>query len=251
MDFYLGTNEPAWLERTTVPLFVSRRRLQRRVSFPKAIGTWALDSGGFTELSTYGAWMLPADEYAGMVQTYQREIGGMVFAAQQDWMCEPSMLERTGLTAWDHIERTVANSLELSQLAPDVPWMRALQGYTIEHYRFCWDLYAQSGIDLTQERIVGLGSVCRRQATSEIGELVSEFTGRGVAVHGFGVKTHGLTRYGDMLASADSTAWSLDAYRRGAPMFGHSHQTCSSCMDYALWWRQRMLTKLGGAPALW
>lgn len=49
-QFWLGTHKTGWLERTDVPLFISRRRLVERVTLPRARGPWALDSGGFTEL---------------------------------------------------------------------------------------------------------------------------------------------------------------------------------------------------------
>jgi hypothetical protein len=101
-------------------------------------------------------------------------------------------------------------------------------------------LYAASGIDLTREPLVGLGSVCRRQATAEIEAIVEMVTGQGIRVHGFGVKTQGLARYGDLLASADSLAWSLRA-RHDRPLPGCQHASCSSCLRYALAWRKRVL----------
>lgn len=51
--FYLGTSEVRWLGQANVPLFISHRRLAPRKSFPRALTGWALDSGGFTELSMY------------------------------------------------------------------------------------------------------------------------------------------------------------------------------------------------------
>ena len=56
VEFYLGTHQPGWLSWATVPLFVSDRRLRRYRRLPKARTRWALDSGGFTELSTHGSW---------------------------------------------------------------------------------------------------------------------------------------------------------------------------------------------------
>lgn len=65
MRFYLGTHMPHWLNDSTVPLFVSHRRLARyRGALPTAATHWALDSGGFTELATVlaGATTTPAHE---------------------------------------------------------------------------------------------------------------------------------------------------------------------------------------------
>ncbi len=44
---------------------------------------------------------------------YDREIGQLQFAAPQDYMCEPEMLQRTGMKIVEHQTRTVANYLEL------------------------------------------------------------------------------------------------------------------------------------------
>jgi hypothetical protein len=79
-------------------------------------------------------------------------------------------------------------------------------------------------VNLATEPIVGLGSVCRRQATGEIGAIVTTFADRGLALHGFGVKVHGITKYGHLLASADSMAWSTRA-RRAPRMAGCTHRT--------------------------
>ncbi|MBQ1165928.1 hypothetical protein KBZ21_48900, partial [Streptomyces sp. A73] len=73
--------------------------------------------------------------------------------------------------------------------------------------------------DLAAEPIVGLGSVCRRQATSEINEIVATLHSHGLRLHGFGVNTQGLSDYGPSLYSADSMAWSVDG-RRNAPLPG-------------------------------
>jgi len=67
-----------------VPLFLSRRWLAGRKSLPRARGPWALDSGGFTELSTYGRWTLTPVDYAAEVRRYAGEIGNLAWAAAMD-----------------------------------------------------------------------------------------------------------------------------------------------------------------------
>lgn len=130
----------------------------------------------------------------------------------------------TKLSVEIHQRRTVDNAIELSTIAPDLPWRRVLQGGTSDAYMRCADLYEQAGIDLTTEPLVGLGSVCRRQATGEIADIVRRLRERGITrLHGFGVKTLGLKRYGHLLNSADSLAWSEDARRIGRPVCGTVH----------------------------
>lgn len=236
MLFYLGTHHVDWLAKAHVPLFVSRRRLVAYKKLPRAICRWALDSGGFTELSMYGQWTIGPKEYATEVRQY-RDIGHMDFAAPQDWMCEPVMLRKTGKTVQEHQRLTLENYEDLLDLAPEVPWLPVLQGWTIEDYLQHVDDYQSRGHQLSY---VGLGSVCRRQATSEIAVLVEKLVACGLQLHGFGVKTQGLGKYGQHLRSADSLAWSFTARRERIQLPGHTHKNCANCLEWALRWRGRI-----------
>jgi hypothetical protein len=101
--FYLGAHQPHWLQLAGFPLFVSHRQLaRRRGPFRPAACRWALDSGGFTELSLHGRWVTPAGAYADAADRCSRQLGRLDFAAPQDWMCEPAILARTGLTIREH-----------------------------------------------------------------------------------------------------------------------------------------------------
>jgi hypothetical protein len=75
VKFYLGTHRPNWLGKTDIPLFISHRVLDGRKTFPRALGPWALDSGGFTEIDTYGRWVTTEPDYIQAVARYAREIG--------------------------------------------------------------------------------------------------------------------------------------------------------------------------------
>ncbi|OKI19294.1 hypothetical protein [Streptomyces sp. CB03911] len=240
MRFYLGTHIPAWLAKTEVPLFVSHRRLKGRKTLPRAMARWALDSGGFTELSMHGRWTVTAREYATAVRRYRDEIGLLDWAAPQDWMCEPWIVAKTGLSVLEHQRRTVTNYLELAAEAPDLPIVPVLQGWDLDDYRRCVDLYAASGVDLRTFPTVGIGSVCRRQATAEIGQIVHAMADEeGLRLHGFGVKSAGLRRYAQHLSSADSMAWSF----RGRHVEGctATHKTEANCAVFAMAWRRRAL----------
>lgn len=243
--FYLGTHEPAWLGRVSFPLFVSHRRLVRYRRLPIARCRWALDSGAFSELSTYGRWTLTPEAYVAAIRRYRAEISHLAWAAPQDYMCEPFMVARTGLSVHEHQRRTVANLLELRRLAPDLPIIPVLQGWTRADYLACMRMYAAAGIDLTREQLVGLGSVCRRQSTEEIDVIVRQLHGLGLRVHGFGVKTEGLRRYGPYLASADSMAWSLHGrYQRGCRHRMSGQRPVASeanCLLFAREWRRHVL----------
>lgn len=241
--FYLGTHEAGWIGRLAVPLFVSYSRITRRRSLPRAIAPWAQDGNGFMVLLQHGAYQVSAREYARTTARYQHEIGLMDFASIQDWMCEPIMLQRTGLTIAEHQARTVRSFLELRELAPGVPWLPVLQGWHLDDYLRCAERYDRAGVDLAQQPRVGVGSVCRRQRSGEAEHIFSALAGLGLRLHAFGVKALGLRRYGAALASADSLAWSYNA-RRHPPMEGCTHQNCSNCPRWALHWRERALAGL-------
>jgi hypothetical protein len=137
--------------------------------------------------------------------------------------------------------------LELHSLAPDLLFVPVVQGWTRDDYLLrCVELYQQAGIDLAAEPLVGVGSVCRRQATGEIEAIVHSLVSLGIRLHGFGVKAGGLVRYADCLASADSLAWSFEA-RRSAPSPGCRHANCANCLRYAAAWRDRTLARLDAA----
>jgi hypothetical protein len=241
--FYLGTHQPHWLNMG-VPLFISDRRLRRYRKLPRATCAWALDSGGFTELAQYGTWDTGATpkQYVDRIRRYRDEIGHLAWAAPQDWMCEPSILAKTGLTVAEHHDRTIDNRMRLRDLGPELPIIEVVQGQTPGDYLRCADRYAKRGIDLTRSRLVGVGSVCRRQSTSQVGDILTALHQAGVTrLHGFGFKTAGLARWGHLLTSADSMAWSAQA-RRQPPLPGcTTHRTCANCSRYALRWRTRVL----------
>lgn len=244
MRFYLGTHQPHWLKLTTVPLFVSARRLRLgyKKRLPESIGMWALDSGGFTELNKYGRWLVSPYQYAREVRRWMKMIGNMKWAATQDWMCEPFVLRKTELTVEEHQRRSVQSYLKLRELAPNVPWMPVVQGWTVQDYLRCVKMYTAAGVDLVSLPVVGVGSVCRRQGTEEGHRIIYELYTRGLRLHAFGFKLNGLRACAKWLVSADSMAWSFHARYQRKPMFDDcTHRTCANCMKFALKWREKVL----------
>jgi hypothetical protein len=248
LTFYLGTHLPHWLASSRFPLFISHKRLVRSKRLPVARCRWALDSGAFNELSTHGRWTLTPEAYVTAVRRYRDETGRLDWAAPQDWMCEPFIVAKTGLSVAEHQWRTVASYLRLKELAPDLPFIPVLQGWSLADYLACVAMYEAAGVDLAAEPLVSVGSVCRRQATDEIGEIMRTLAGKGLRLHGFGVKTEGLKRYGQYLASADSMAWSF----RGRHIRGCRHHhgqrapgSEANCLAFAREWRRTIVGMLG------
>lgn len=187
----------------------------------------------------HGRWVTEPAAYIDAARGYRDGIGKMDWAAPMDWMCEPHMLAKTGLSLARHQGLTVESVSFLREHAPDVPWIPVLQGWTIDDYLICASRYSDAGINVDEERIVGIGSVCRRQATAEIASIMRALTDAGISCHGFGVKTRGLGRYAGYLTSADSMAWSYEA-RRNPPLSMCAHRSCQNCIRYALRWRNRL-----------
>lgn len=243
MRFYLGTHQPAWLAADLgVPLLVSHRRLVGRRSLPRASGPWACDSGGFTELSMYGRWRTTEHTYVTALRRYATEIGQLAWCAPMDHMTEAHVLSRTGGTVRSHQQRTVTNYLRLREMAPELPIIPVLQGQSIEDYHRCADSYERHGVDLAALPLVGVGSVCRRQHTTEVEQILRSLAARGYRLHAFGAKVLGLGRFADAIASSDSAAWSFRG--RYVPGCTPSHRSESNCQRFALAWHARLEASL-------
>ena len=228
--FYLGSHHATtrWWE-LGVPLFVSVRVVRKRRTIP-ATAPWALDSGGFTEISTHGRWVTSEAEYVTTV----RRLAAMPYfqwAAPQDYMCEPWIVAKTGLTVREHQYRTVASFMSLrEQLGAAV--IPVLQGYGPREYDRCVGLYQDAGVDLAAEPVVGLGSVCRRSGTHEAVRLIRYLQDHRLRLHGFGLKGTAFHACRDLLASADSMAWSATARLQGRD---------ANSPQEAMQWRAKLL----------
>jgi len=241
VQFYLGTDNPSWLwrpEPMTHPLFVSARRLNRYKNYRPSTVDWALDSGGFSELNLFGAWRTNAATYVAQVKRWVDEIGRLRWAAQQDWMCEPFVLSKTGLTVAEHQRRTINNMLDLRTLDSSLPFVPVIQGWTPDDYWRHVDAWGAAGFDLTAEPLVGIGSVCRRAHLDEMGDVIVRLHLDGVNLHGFGIKTDGVSRYGWALTSSDSLAWTWAARRLRGNQCGTAHraENCNHCPTFATRW---------------
>lgn len=229
---------PGWLDQPGFPLMVSHRRLALRKRLPAAQVPWVLDSGGFSELNLYGEWRTTGHDYAAAVRRYRDEIGRLVWAAPRDWMCEPFVLAKTGLTVVEHQRRTTDDYLDLRMTAPDLPFIPVLQGFTVDDYHRHADAYSRAGIDLASLPLIGVGSVCRRQKTGEIERIFAALTP--LKLHGFGLKTEGLRAGAQWMTSADSMAWSYRG-RRVRPGCTPSHSSEANCRRFATEWRANVL----------
>ncbi len=260
MRFYLGTHQPHWLRLLSIPLMVSHRTLARYRVLPRATGLWFKDSSGFTRLFLEGSWDgLPADRFVAETRRYALEVGNMQYAAPRDWMCEPVILTKTGLSIQEHQRRTVDDCLDLMQRAPELPWTPVLQGWKLIDYLRCLELYDRAGVVLRGEEpqegeedrrpLVGVGTICRRQGTDEAARILGRLAAEGLRLHAFGLKIQGISRAAAYLASSDSLAWSYAA-RREQPLPGcTTHKNCANCLHYALRWLSQVERLINASAA--
>lgn len=177
---------------------------------------WLLDSQAFRTIELYGGYPFPVSEYAEQIKRWKR-CGNLLAAVAQDYMCEPFMLEKTGLSIADHQRLTIERYDELLACDTGVYILPVLQGYSPESYV---EHLKQYGQRLAYGAWVGVGSICKRNASPrQILEvlIMIKSVRPDLRLHGFGVKKtslrHGTIR--SLLYSADSMAWSFAARYEG------------------------------------
>jgi hypothetical protein len=210
--FFVGLHQPSDA-RHFDRAFISVNRLrERRADF--AVGEWIMDSGAFSTIAQHGGFPHPVDEYAALIERWQ-SCGRMLAAVAQDYMCEPEALARTGLSVAEHQRLTIARYDDLLPLVHGAYLMPVLQGYQPADYVAHLHAY---GPRLAPGAWVGVGSVCKRNATIEAIEEVLRTIRRArpdLQLHGFGLKgtCFASALVTDLLHTADSMAWS-DAARK-------------------------------------
>ena len=240
MFFYTGTSQSNWLWKFPENWFISDKQLRSVRKLAPALSSWALDSGGFTELSLHGAWTISPTAYAHCIRRYEAEIGKLNWAAPQDWLCTEQALARTGKTVLEHQRLTIDSVMTLRQILGSNIVIPVLQGSCPSEYLQHVDMYQRAGFSLQAEPIVGLGSVARQQDEWTAINVIRQLAYSGLKLHVFGFKKTGIAAVGDVIASSDSLSWSYEARRLQRPLPGHTHKNCASCIEYAQAWTFRL-----------
>jgi hypothetical protein len=214
VKFFTGLHQPSDAKHFDAS-FISVNRLRcRRSQF--TTGEWIMDSGAFTEISTHGCYRHSVSDYAREIRRWVGK-GKLLAAVAQDWMCEPFIVAKTGLSVERHQELTVHRYDALLAEQPGAYILPVLQGYAPGDYVSHLVMY---GDRLAHGQWVGVGSVCKRNGTPDQVAAVLLAIKRArpdLLLHGFGLKTtalaHPLVR--SMLHTADSMAWSYHARING------------------------------------
>jgi hypothetical protein len=215
MRFYTGMHHPSAADKVE-RAFISVHALEKRRS-PFPVNEWILDSGAFTTIAKHGGYPEPVSAYAAHIRKW-RNVGTLVAAVSQDYMCEAHMLARTGLTIDEHQRLTIERYDALIAEDTGVYIMPVLQGFDPSDYIRHVQMYGER---LGAGEYVGVGSVCKRQGNpSAIVAVLQAIKSvrPDLRLHGFGVKTTALAwaEVRDNLYSADSMAWSFAARMDGS-----------------------------------
>lgn len=213
--FFCGLHQPSDAKHFDA-CFVSVNRLRGRKG-PFRVTDWIMDSGAFTEISTHGAYRHSVAEYAAEIRRWATN-GNLLAAVAQDWMCEPWIVAKTGLSVQEHQRMTIEryDALQAEDTA-GVYVMPVLQGYEPDEYVHHIRLY---GDRLARGAWVGVGSICKRNANPwaiEAVLLAIHSERPDLQLHGFGLKATALRSalVFDLLHTADSMAWSYQARMEG------------------------------------
>lgn len=214
MRFFVGLHQPGDARHFEQCMISIARLRHRKSAF--AVGAWMLDSGAFSELSIHHHYRHTPREYAVHIRRW-KSCGQLLAASSQDYMCEPFILEKTGLNIPTHQRLTIERYDALLYERTGVYILPVLQGYAPADYV---QHVADYGGRLADGAWVGVGSVCKRN--SDIGAIETvlgaiKHARPDLRLHGFGIKTTSLQSpiVRDCLHSADSMAWSFAARRAG------------------------------------
>lgn len=214
MRFFVGLHQPSDAKHFDAA-FVSVNRLRNRKSAFN-VGDWIMDSGAFTEISTHGEYRTSVAAYSNEIARWKNN-GNLLAAVSQDYMCEPFILEKIGMTLQQHQTLTIERYDELLRYDTGVYIMPVLQGYKpsdyVSHIR-------EYGRRLGHGAWVGVGSVCKRNGDIRAIEevlLAIKHVRPDLRLHGFGLKTTALSSglVNQLLETADSMAWSFNARKNG------------------------------------
>lgn len=163
---------------------------------------WMLDSGGYTMFTQFSDYQFKPDEYLRLVKERKPS-----YAASMDYPCEPQLTSEISgaMTVEERIRAGADMAFYLCRRSDRI--FPVLQGWTRDDYELSWRL-----TEPLRPRMVGVGSLCVRQGTKAIKQLVFELRHMlpiEVWKHGFGVKITALRDpvVRGFFTSVDTNAW--------------------------------------------
>jgi len=204
-----------------------------------------LDSAGFHAQAAWGGYPWTPEAYIhGLCAAYP----WTRFSSMD--LCVEEEVAGDRIEVRERVAKTVALNRTCHRLSCDLGiedrLMPVIQGSLPEDYLRCYDSLSST---IGDERIVGVGSMCRRQTTGEDGivavvEALHRELPPGVRLHLFGLKSDAAEAVADLdgrIASIDSQAYGVTARRqanerrREEPGFSKSNAFVAGIM--AQWYR--------------
>ncbi len=228
MRFYIGMHVISHIDMFENS-FISVNILKERKSDIHP-NNWVLDSAAFTQVLALGDFIMSPSDYVNHINRWSR-CGHLIAAVSQDYMCESFILKKWNRTVHDHQRKTVDRFYTIIDLNPNVYILPVLQGYTLEDYLKCADMY-----NFPPGCYVGIGSVCKRNRNiDEVKSIlkgVADYTG--FNLHGFGLKLTALQNpeIRKLLSSSDSMAWSFNARTESNFTRGNRANDWTYAMEY-------------------
>jgi hypothetical protein len=214
LRFFVGLHHPNVAGEFDAA-FISVRAIEKRKG-PFPVNDWVMDSGAFTTISQHGKYLTEPHEYAAQIKRWSTN-GSLLAAVTQDYMCEPHIIAKTGLSVPEHQRMTVEryDALMACDLG-GVYLMPVLQGWMPDDYLRHLEMY---GDRIGHGAWVGVGSVCKRNRADNIAKVLRTIKAvrPDLRLHGFGATLTALQSplVQSLLYTADSMAWSFAARREG------------------------------------
>ncbi len=233
-------------------------RTSLRARLPRSLYRIGIDSAGYTSLRKTGALSFTVEDYLRAVELHDADYFFTI-----DYMCEPEVLKKTGLTVRDHQARTTANTMEIidkrKSYAITGTFAPVVQGWTVEDYLAHIDELKSAGA-LKYATMLGIGTLCCRTREDDILRIIHAIRAAvPMKLHGFGVKLTAL-QYRlacDALFSVDSHSWAKTGWRRAdeiraqcAKASACKYKNCVNCATTIRVWMNRINEQAAtkGAP---
>jgi len=196
-----------------------------RGMIPESTKRLFLDSGGYSFFTRWGKYPFSIEEYVIFAQSIQDEYP-LTEVAIMDFPCEPNTNRSILKSNKERIDNTVQNALSCIDYDPNLPWVPVIQGYTLNEYLYCLDLYKDAKMYHDDFHLWAIGTLCARKKLDGIRSMVVNITDKiNAPVHTFGMNYRFLKdpQIFFSIYSSDSGAWSYN---------GRAHEKLGDLIKY-------------------
>lgn len=180
---------------------------------PATVKRLFVDSGGFSFASKWGEYPFTVEEFVSFVGLLSDEFP-VTEVAIMDYPCEPSVNRSILKNNATRIRATVSNALDCMDADCSLPWLPVVQGYELNEYLWCLELYRNNLISVDNFSYWAIGSLCARKKTGGLRRIITKLKEEiNQAIHVFGMTITALRdpQIFFSVESSDSGAWSFMA----------------------------------------